>query len=132
MLLKNLILEGKESDLVNGSRGILVGWKPKDQVLHECQERLKECAKIQRERPETDEERRVRIRAERKVYNINGSTIEEVPIVRFRNGRIIDCVPEKFSYEMLNVGECIRWQVSAVSPDFPDCFFSYAIRISCL
>lgn len=114
MLLRNLIMEGNEGDLVNGSRGILVGFKSKGDTLFECQERLKECTKIMRERTETDEERRIRIREERKVYNLNESTFKEIPIVRFRNGRIIACVPEKFSYEILNVGECIRWQVSTV------------------
>lgn len=122
--MRNLILEGKKSDLVNGSRGILVGWKPKDQVLDESLEHLKTLARILREGNETDEGRRERFREEQTVYNLSESTLEEVPIVRFKNGRVIACVPEKFSYEVLNVGECIRWQVSTIYPDCSNCFFS--------
>ncbi|KAG0609116.1 hypothetical protein M758_8G159100 [Ceratodon purpureus] len=111
MLLRNLDQKGNENDLVNGSRGILVGWKSKEKVLNECFVDQSGCAEILRNRPETNEERRVRIRVEQKIVNLNNSSIDPIPIVRFRNERLIDCVPEKFSYEFLNVGECIRWQV---------------------
>ena len=114
MLLRNLEIEGNEKDLVNGSRGILVGWKSKEKVLSECLFRQHECAEILRKRSETNEERKVRIRVEQKIDNLNNSIIDPIPIVRFRNGRLIDCVPEKFSYEFLNVGECIRIQVSTI------------------
>lgn len=121
MLLRNLELEGNENDLVNGSRGILVGWKPREQVLDECFQLQQECVATLRKGYETNEERKIRIRVEQKIDNLTCSTIEHIPIVKFMNNRRITCVPEKFSYEFLNVGECIRWQVGTTYPDFLNC-----------
>ena len=39
MLLRNLELEGKKSNLVFGSRGVVVGWKSKQEKLKELEKK---------------------------------------------------------------------------------------------
>ncbi|KAG0601459.1 hypothetical protein M758_11G112900 [Ceratodon purpureus] len=101
MLLRNLELLGKKSDLVNGSRGVVVGWKSKEDKLKELE--------LDKTRPrycDLDE-----IKPTSAYKRLKSSSIEFIPIVEFRNGRTIDCIPELFDYPILNVGECQRLQV---------------------
>lgn len=116
--MRNLVLEGSESDLVNGSRGILVGWKAKDVVLAELEKLLEKYSESG-----TEKERWERSRTKQKISNLSRSSITDVPVVKFRNGQRISCVPEKFSYEILNVGECTRLQVSTEFPGILNCLF---------
>jgi hypothetical protein len=99
MLLWNLDLEGKESDLVNGSRGVVVGWKSKEEKLEEMPPRIT--------KPKTADDYKYKRISE----NLDKSSIDQIPIVQFRNGRVVDCVPESFTYRILNVGDCVRLQV---------------------
>lgn len=99
MLLWNLDLEGKESDLVNGSRGVVVGWKPKEKKMEEMPPPTT--------KPKTADDYKYK----RIFENLNNSSVDQIPIVRFRNGRVVDCVPESFTYRILNVGDCVRLQV---------------------
>lgn len=97
MLLWNIKQKGKKSEmLVNGSRGVIVGWKSTEQILDEYYVEGRE------ERCEWD-------------YSIfdllRKSGIECVPVVQFRNGSVVDCVPQAFTHEVLNVGVCTRLQV---------------------
>lgn len=102
MLLRNLELEGKESDLVNGSRGVVVGWKSKEEEMKELSQEIKPSKRYDPdESPSMSAYKRLK-----------RSSIEFIPIVKFRNGRCIDCVPELFEYPVLNVGVCRRLQVS--------------------
>lgn len=102
MLVRNLTLTGKESDLVNGSRGVVVGWAFRDVILEECRAVLRS-----KQYPETPKE----VEAQLMYDKLKATCFNLIPIVRFRNGREIYCVPERFSYEILNTGECVRWQV---------------------
>jgi len=90
MLLKNLDLVGsKDSMLVNGSRGVVIGWKMRDEKLLEMNSETERCA-----------------------YNIlQRSNVNQIPIVKFKNGREFDCMPCEFSCLVLKVGECKRFQV---------------------
>lgn len=99
MLLWNLELKGKESDLVNGSRGVVVGWKSK-------QEKLKELEKKGSRYCDLDE-----IKPTSAYKRLKCSSIKFIPVVAFRNQRTVDCIPELFDYPILNVGECRRLQV---------------------
>lgn len=97
MLLWNIRLKGPKSEmLVNGSRGVIVGWKSTEQILFE------EFVMGQEERCGWDDSI---------FYLLEKSGIECVPVVQFRNGSVVDCVPEAFTHEVLNVGVCTRLQV---------------------
>jgi hypothetical protein len=94
MLLWNIRLKGKKSEmLVNGSRGIIVGWKSTEQILYEnyVKGREEQCEWV--------------------CDLLRKSGIECVPVVQFRNGSVVDCVPQAFTHEVLNVGVCTRLQV---------------------
>jgi hypothetical protein len=104
MLLWNLELEGKESDLVNGSRGVVVGWKSKEEKLKE----LESGYDWSRYR-DLDE-----IKPTSAYKRLKCSNIKFIPVVAFRNQRTVDCIPELFDYPILNVGECQRLQVRTI------------------
>lgn len=97
MLLWNIKLTGEKSKmLVNGSRGVIVGWKSTEQILGE------RWVKGREDRCEWDGS----------IFDLlRKSGIECVPVVQFRNGSVVDCVPVAFTHEVLNVGVCTRLQV---------------------
>lgn len=101
MLLWNLELKGKESDLVNGSRGVVVGWKSKEEKLKELESEY-DCSRHR----DLDE-----IKSTSAYKRLKCSNIKFIPVVAFRNQRTVDCIPELFDYPILNVGECRRLQV---------------------
>lgn len=84
MLLKNL---DTTRDLVNGSRGVVVGFKSVSE--------LREASAL------TKEQERVLI----------AWPSAHVPVVRFTNGSEIDVLPAKFTTEVHGAGECSRVQV---------------------
>ena len=51
MLLRNLELEGKKNDLVNGSRGVVVGWKSKQEKLKELERKGQDIVILTRLNP---------------------------------------------------------------------------------
>lgn len=106
MLLRNLELAGKESDLVNGSRGVVIGWKSKKEKLEALQR------KVERSPPSQNKINSKEVKLRSSIDKLTRSSIEFIPVVSFRNGRTIDCIPELFEYPILNVGECRRLQVS--------------------
>ena len=112
MLLRNLELRGRESDLVNGSRGVVIGWKSKQVKLEALQRKVEGFKSPNGAKHKMQPE-------EAKLFSTIGklkrSSIEFIPVVAFRNGRAIECDPELFEYPILNVGECRRLQVSPIS-----------------
>ena len=108
MLLRNLELRGKKSDLVNGSRGVVIGWKSKKEKL--------EVLKLKAEQFKSPQHKMHPKEAKllSTIAKLERSSIEFIPVVAFRNGRAIECDPELFEYPILNVGECRRWQVSPI------------------
>jgi hypothetical protein len=102
MLLQNLELEGKESDIVNGSRGVVVGWKSKRKKLKELEKKGPRYCDLDKIRPTSAYER------------LNCSSIKFIPVVASQNKRTVDCIPELFDYPILNVGECQRLQVRTI------------------
>ena len=51
MLLRNLELEGKKSNLVFGSRGVVVGWKSKQEKLKELERKGQDIVILTRLNP---------------------------------------------------------------------------------
>lgn len=105
MLLRNLDLTGRKSDLVNGSRGVVVGWKTKAEKLAEL------SIEHNRSKKNKDSGESGPMSAYERLKN---SSLKFIPIVKFRNERHMDCIPELFEYEVLNVGKCRRLQVSTL------------------
>ena len=103
MLLRNVAIKGNESDLGNGSRGVVVGWKSKGAILDECLDVLEHTDSPGT--PEAFEAQQTQAKL------LQATEFDTIPIVKFRNGRVLNCLPEKFSYEIPNVGECIGHQV---------------------
>ncbi|KAG0601460.1 hypothetical protein M758_11G113000 [Ceratodon purpureus] len=108
MLLRNLELAGRESDLVNGSRGVVIGWKSKQEKLVALQRKVEQFKSADGPKLKTHPEEAKLLSA---IGKLKLSSIEFIPIVAFRNGRSIECDPELFEYPILNVGECRRLQV---------------------
>jgi hypothetical protein len=108
MLLRNLELAGRESDLVNGSRGVVVGWKSRQEKVDALQ---REVAKFKSPSWKMNPEE-ARLRSI--IGKLIRSSTEFIPVVAFRNGRKIDCDPEIFDYPVFGVGECSRVQVSPI------------------
>ncbi|KAG0557291.1 hypothetical protein KC19_11G117400 [Ceratodon purpureus] len=105
MLVRNMQLAGKESDLVNGSRGVVVGWTSREEKLEKITWKLS-LFRTPKFKTNPVEDRLLHIAGK-----LSQSTIEFIPIVAFRNGRVIDCDPEMFDYQVLKVGLCTRVQV---------------------
>ena len=106
--MRNMQLAGKESDLVNGSRGVVVGWTSREEKLEKITWKLS-LFRTPKFKTNPVEDRLLHIAGK-----LSQSTIEFIPIVAFRNGRVIDCDPEMFDYQVLKVGSCTRVQVSLI------------------
>ncbi|CAM6122355.1 unnamed protein product [Calypogeia fissa] len=103
ILLRNLLRPGSQTmTLVNGSRGVVVGWTPREQAL----------ADLTAERENLGEGTlKKKFLTQNWIKCLQESDFDMVPRVKFRNGQTIDIVPMVFSHEVVNVGECTRIQV---------------------
>lgn len=121
MLLWNLDLSAPKSEmLVNGSRGLIVGWKSKEKKMKELSTKTAEDFRHEKmyeslktpigNNPKTAEE----FRHEKMYEALKKSSIKNIPIVQFTNGRVEDCVPVEFDHDVLNVGKCTRLQVGSI------------------
>jgi ATP-dependent DNA helicase PIF1 len=110
MLIKNLDV-GTDSMLVNGSRGVIIGFET-DVALILIQ-LMDELAKLKQSPPKRDgpqpryEAQAIRRKIEFIAMQKNGV----YPYVRFVNGKEKLILPEYFSSEIAFVGRCVRYQI---------------------
>lgn len=106
MLLKNLDL-GSKAMLVNGSRGVIVGFETDvEAILMELQ---KDLEALKKDRSRFARYDALTIRS--KMEAIISQPDPHFPIVRFVNGREEVILPEYFSSEIMSVGRCVRYQL---------------------
>eukprot|EP00897_Mesotaenium_endlicherianum_P008653 jgi/Mesen1/7816/ME000413S07065 len=126
MLLRNLDLDAdRDGMLVNGSRGVIIGWKSKGEAAQEVEDELAALrlatssatpgggARAGSARGTAgEEERRVREwRLQSAAKKFRESHLESLPVVRFQNGRQMAIAPEKFDHAVPGSGTCVRIQV---------------------
>ncbi|KAG6541057.1 hypothetical protein Mapa_017544 [Marchantia paleacea] len=102
MLTRNIKRPGSQKlSLVNGSRGIIVGWTERTHALDELAEELEQAGEGGKKKSSTFDW----------LKSIDDSNFEMIPRVKFRNGQTLNVLPMTFNFEVLNVGECTRIQI---------------------
>jgi len=107
MLLKNLDL-GSSQLLVNGSRGVIVGFQMDIQSL--LINLVTDLQKLKKDKRKSARYAAIDIRS--KIESILSQTnTPKIPIVKFVNGREEVILPEYFTTEISGIGRCVRYQL---------------------
>ncbi|BBN03582.1 ATP-dependent DNA helicase PIF1 [Marchantia polymorpha subsp. ruderalis] len=102
MLIRNIKRPGSQKlSLVNGSRGIIVGWTERTHALDELAEEFQKAGEGGKKKTSMFDW----------MKSIDDSNFEMIPRVKFRNGQTLNVLPMNFDFEVLNVGECTRIQI---------------------
>jgi len=106
MLLKNLDL-GSSQMLVNGSRGVIVGFQTDFQSI--LLNLVTELQKLKKDKRKSSRYNALDLRS--KIESILNQPDPKFPIVKFVNGREEVILPEYFSAEISGIGRCVRYQL---------------------
>ncbi|KAL2643771.1 hypothetical protein R1flu_011358 [Riccia fluitans] len=103
MLTRNIKRPGSDKlSLVNGSRGIVVGWTHRGEALDDLAKEMDKAT------PSGGKKKNSMFDF---LKAMDDSNFEMIPRVQFRNGRTVDVLPMIFTFEVLTVGECTRVQI---------------------
>jgi len=106
MLLKNLDL-GSSNMLVNGSRGVVIGFDTDMPGI--LLSLVKELQNLKKDKKRSARYDALDLRS--KIESILAQPRPIFPIVRFVNGREEVILPEYFSAEISGIGRCVRYQL---------------------
>lgn len=107
MLVRNLDLTSDNGMLVNGSRGVVTGFAPREEVLKNL--KAASTSTTEAGKPMTFGVDMEDIMS--KISMLNKISLEQLPIVKFTNGREETIFPFEFSREIPLVGKCVRLQL---------------------
>eukprot|EP01130_Rhizamoeba_saxonica_P000469 TRINITY_DN1042_c0_g1_i2.p1 TRINITY_DN1042_c0_g1~~TRINITY_DN1042_c0_g1_i2.p1 ORF type:complete len:846 (+),score=176.66 TRINITY_DN1042_c0_g1_i2:368-2539(+) len=121
LLTKNLDLTGdSKSMLVNGSRGVLIGYKQKGILIRHILGKLKGARNMLKGSYHDDfisnsSVQRIIYKLKKQLqFLLTDLCGPSVPIVRFANGRTVPVFPEMFTSYVGGVGKCIRFQIPLI------------------